>query len=157
MVAGGILSQDQIADVLDMVQTAQAGNLELDARIDCALAGRIFVCMGTECRYYWRSAGPDCATGDAKPAARWSQDVMASLRMIPSSHNYSVGRRDGVCWAWIQPNDAWDPAETEYRHDHPQGSGLLVAYTMSLALMSAAMILIQRLRASEQTKEQPTA
>jgi len=38
-----------------------------------------------------------------------------------------------------------------------QGSGLLVAYTMSLALMSAAMILTQRLRGSEQAKDRPAA
>jgi hypothetical protein len=97
--------------------------------------------MGTGRGYVWH----DTEAGDqptAEPSACWSEDVMASLRLIPSDHNYSIGRRDGVCWAWIQPNDDWTPIGTQYRHDHHLGSGLVVAYTMSLASMAAAMIII---------------
>jgi hypothetical protein len=132
------------ADILEAMQTARDGSLELDARIDCILFGRVFLGLGPECRYYSTATDGSVEAGGREPAARWSQDVMASLRLIPADHNYSIGRRDGVCWAWIQPNDNWTPIGTEYRHDHPLGSGLVVANTMPLALMAAAMVLNHR-------------
>jgi hypothetical protein len=140
---GGVPSPDQI-EVLELMQTARGGSPELDARIDCVLLRRVFVCMSRDGhRYVWRGAEPASEPCDAEPGARWSEDVMASLELIPADHNYSIGRRDGVCWAWIQPNDDWTPVGTEYRHDHPLGSGLVVAYTMSLASMAAAMIIMR--------------
>lgn len=130
---------DEWTDVLALMQTARAGSRELDARIDCILFGRSFLGMGSGCGYVSASAhAQSCWT---EPIARWSEDMMAPLRLIPNDHNYSIGRRDGVCWAWIQPNDNWTPIGTEYQHDHPLGSGLVVANTMALALMAAALIL----------------
>ncbi len=69
-------------------------------------------------------------------------DVMG---LLPANYNFSLGRRDGVCWAWIQPNDDWRPAEGESRHDHPGGSGLAVAETPVLAVACAAIRLHVRL------------
>lgn len=66
---------------------------------------------------------------------------MALLRLIPSDHDFSLGRRDGVVWAWIQPRDGWVPAAHERRHDHPRGSGLIVAHTVPLAVAAATVTL----------------
>ena len=67
------------------------------------------------------------------------------MGLLPPNYNFSLGRRDGVCWAWIQPNDDWRPAEGEARHDHPGGSGLAVADTPVLAVACAAIRLHIRL------------
>jgi hypothetical protein len=81
----------------------------------------------------------------AQPPVRWSDDLMALLRLIPADHNFSLGVRDGVIWAWLQPNDGWEPADHEVRHDHPRGSGLIVAHTVPLALAAAMVTLRGRL------------
>ncbi len=72
--------------------------------------------------------------------ARWSTDLDAALTLLPPDYNFSTGCRDGVCWAWIQPNDAWAPAEHEARHDHPGGSGLVTSHTAALAVICAAIL-----------------
>ena len=74
-------------------------------------------------------------------AVRWSEDLMALLQLVPRDHNYSLGERDGVVWAWIQPNDDWTPGDHEMRHDHPRGSGLIVASTLPLAMAAAVVAL----------------
>lgn len=139
----GDTAESNWADVLELMQTARDGSPLLDARIDCVLFGRLFIRMGCERRYLSVCIQNGGEPVEMEPDARWSEDVMASLQLIPRNYNYSIGRRDGVCWAWIQPNDSWTPIGTQYRHDHPHGSGLVVAYTMPLALMAAAMELIR--------------
>ena len=135
---------DGTAEFLDLLQTARTGNQELDARIDCLLADRHFVGMEICPRYQWRA--PDRgAVQVAQPPVRWSDDLMALLELIPADHNFSLGARDGVIWAWIQPNDGWEPAAHEVRHDHPRGSGLMVAHTVHLVL-AAAMVTLRGLR-----------
>jgi hypothetical protein len=76
-----------------------------------------------------------------KHAGRWTTDLTDAVSLVPQSFNFSVGRRDGVCWAWAQPNDDWEPGELQARHDHPGGSGLVVAHTPELAVTCAAVIL----------------
>jgi hypothetical protein len=134
---------DGTAELLDLLQTARTGSRELDARIDCCLAGRRFVGMEISPRYQWRA---DCGSvRAAQPPERWSDDLMALLQVIPADHNFSLGVRDSVIWAWIQPNDGWEPADHEVRHDHPRGSGLVVAHTVPLVL-AAAMVTLRGLR-----------
>ena len=135
---------DGTTRLLDLLQTAPGGSRELDARFDCFLADRQFVGMEISPRYQWR--GPDRgAVQAAQPPVRWSDDLMALLRLIPADHNFSLGVRDGVIWAWLQPNDGWEPADHEVRHDHPRGSGLIVAHTVPLALAAAMVTLRGRL------------
>lgn len=135
-------------DALDMIELAQrlqsaaAGNAELDARLDCFLTGRLFAEMETCRRYLWRTPGCEAVAGVAEPPTRWSEDMMALLRLMPGNHNFSMGERDGVVWAWIQPNDGWQPGAYEVRHDHPGGSGLVVAQTIPLAV-AAAMVIVR--------------
>jgi hypothetical protein len=111
-----------LVTALDRLQAAVRGGPDLDALLARALSGAPL------------------------PAARarWSTDLTATLELVPPDHNVSLGRRDGVCWAWIQPNDRWEPGAHEARHDHPRGSGLIVAHTAALAL--ACAILVLRLR-----------
>ena len=73
--------------------------------------------------------------------ASLSEDLSALVRLVPPDHNFSLGERDGVLWAWIQPNDTWVPGPYEMRHDHPRGSGLKVACTLQLALAAALVAL----------------
>lgn len=127
---------DALTQFLDLLQSAQSGSRSLDQRIGFALAGRV-----TE-----RIQASVLCPQDAEPAltARapcWSEDLAALLRLIPPGHNYSLGERDGVLWAWVQPNDNWTPGDNEARHDHPRGSGLIVAYTLPLAVAAALVTL----------------
>ena len=124
--------------VVERMQLARCGSPQIDALVKEALA----------------------ATRQAKPTGpaglSWSTDLRAALALLPDDHNFSVGRRDGVCWAWIQPNALWAPAEHEARHDHPAGSGLIVAHTAALAFTSAAiMLLVQRLENMQRRPEGP--
>jgi hypothetical protein len=116
--------------IVDRLQEAADGSQQLDA-----LIGHAFRRLGER---FTRDglAGPPPLS-----AACWSRELSAALDLLPEDYNFSVGKRDGICWAWIQPNDDWQPGELESRHDHPQGSGLVVAYTAALALAAAAIML----------------
>jgi hypothetical protein len=109
---------------------APTGGAELDALIDEALAG-----LAARDPL---SGPPVALLGRGTP---WSNDLSQALHLLPTDCNFALGHRDGICWAWIQPNDDWEPGENESRHDHPDGSGLAVAYTAALALISAVLIL----------------
>jgi hypothetical protein len=111
---------------LDRLQTASRGDVILDA----LLAEEFHNVRG--------AAGTSALSARD---GRWSTDLGDALRLVPPDYNFSIGQRDGVCWAWIQPNDDWEPADHEARHDHPAGSGLVVASTGALALTCAALIL----------------
>jgi hypothetical protein len=104
--------------VVDRLQCAAAGSAELDTLIADALQ-----------------------PPDGGSTTRWSTDLSAAIGLLSAEYNFSVGRRDGICWAWIQPNDDWQPGEFQARHDHPDGSGLITAYTAALALMSAILLI----------------
>jgi hypothetical protein len=112
--------------VVDRLQCAAAGSAELDALIEDALGA-----LADD-----PSPAPPTTRG-----ARWSTDLSAAIGLLSADYNFSVGRRDGICWAWIQPNDDWQPGEFQARHDHPAGSGLIAAYTAALALMSAILLI----------------
>jgi hypothetical protein len=114
--------------VLVRTQMAVRGGAELDALIDGALAD--FAARGPSSR------PPAELFGHGTP---WSSDLSQALDLLPADCNFALGHRDGICWAWIQPNDDWEPGENESRHDHPDGSGLVVAYTAALALISAVL------------------
>src|SRR4051812_29567292 len=122
--------QDDLIDLLDLLQTASTGSAALDARIGVALAD-------------WIANEPQGEDGPGAPGAAkcWSEDLMALLRLVPRDHNFSLGERDGVLWAWIQPNDKWAPSANEMRHDHPRGSGLILARTLPLAVTAALVVL----------------
>jgi hypothetical protein len=66
-----------------------------------------------------------------------------------------LGLRDGVFWAWCQPNDDWETASGEARHDHPGGSSLIVAQTAALAMTCAALAM--RLRWMETARPSPAS
>jgi hypothetical protein len=117
---------DYLTTVLDLLQTVPGGTPTLDALIHGVLAGPAVV-------------GRD-DTGLAGQTS-WSEDLSALVRLVPPDHNFSLGERDGVLWAWIQPNDTWVPGPYEMRHDHPRGSGLKVACTLPLALAAALVAL----------------
>ncbi len=118
-----VLLPDDFTTLLDLLQSAPAGGQTLDALIGAALSS------------------PDTAGSGSDIAVRWSEDLMALLQLVPRDHNYSLGERDGVVWAWIQPNDDWTPGDHEMRHDHPRGSGLIVASTLPLATAAAIVAL----------------
>jgi len=127
--------------LVDRIQIARRGSAELDRQVDEALR---------------KSHG---SSWDM-PFGRWSCDLDHAMALLPQSYNFSLGRRDGVCWAWTQPNDRWEPNEFEARHDHPAGSGLVVAHTAALAVACAAVILrLRRLEAArlEAERSEPTA
>jgi hypothetical protein len=117
---------DQLITVLDLLQTVPCGTPTLGALIHDVLAGPVF--NGRD--------GPGLADQTS-----WSEDLSALVRLVPPDHNFSLGERDGVLWAWIQPNDTWVPGPYEMRHDHPRGSGLKVACTLPLALAAALVAL----------------
>lgn len=127
---------DDMPGLLHLLQTAPAGSRGLDERIEAVLAERAdgMATDGADRREEFYNE-----TGMAVLAARWSQDLMSLLQLVPRDHNFSLGERDGVLWAWIQPNDEWVPVADEMRHDHPRGSGLIVACTLPLA-MAAALV-----------------
>ena len=114
---------NDLTTLLNLLQSAPAGGRALDALIGATLS----------C--------PGCAGSGSDLAVRWSEDLMALLQLVPRDHNYSLGERDGVVWAWIQPNDDWTPGDHEMRHDHPRGSGLIVASTLPLAMAAAVVAL----------------
>ncbi len=114
---------DDFTTLLNLLQSVPTGGRALDALIGAALSS------------------PDCAGSGSDVAVRWSEDLMALLQLVPHDHNYSLGERDGVVWAWIQPNDDWTPGDHEMRHDHPRGSGLIVASTLPLAMAAAVVAL----------------
>jgi hypothetical protein len=128
---------DDFTTLLNLLQSAPTGGRALDALIGAALS----------C--------PGCAGLGSDLTVHWSEDLMALLQLVPRDHNYSLGERDGVVWAWIQPNDDWAPGAHEMRHDHPRGSGLIVACTLPLA-MAAALVTLRALpgrRSSRTTLE----
>jgi len=112
---------------------APCGNTELDGLIDQALSA-----VGQLAGASWLSVYV------AGHGGGWSSDLGQALTLLPEGYNFSLGLRDGIYWAWIQPNDRWEPGENESRHDHPLGSGLLVGYTATLALSAAAIMLWAR-------------
>jgi hypothetical protein len=118
---------DDFTTLLNLLQSAPAGSRALDALIGAALS-----CPGRA------GLGSDLEE-------RWSEDLMALLQLVPRDHNCSLGERDGVVWAWIQPNDDWAPGDHEMRHNHPRGSGLIVASTLPLA-MAAAVVIVRSAR-----------
>ncbi|MEJ0047322.1 MAG: hypothetical protein WDN04_15320 [Rhodospirillales bacterium] len=127
-----------LRSLVDRMQMAPCGSVELDNLLADAQS-------------------PVAATKAAAPAhpfagrtiAHCSTDIDEALTLLPHGFNFSLGHRDGVCWAWIQPNDTWEPQAGQSRHDHPGGSGLVVAYTAALALTCAAVILrIRRMEAA---------
>lgn len=126
---------DRLQDAIDRMQAAERGTAELDALLQAVIAQAFAGAMPVAMRDLRRPAS----------GGRWATDLTEALALLPPRHNWSLGRRDGVCWAWIQPNDKWEPGEFESRHDHPQGSGLLVARTEALALTCAAASLYIRL------------
>ncbi len=129
-VGGRCAASRRLLDIVDGLQVARRGSVELDALIDEALG------VATS----WLK--PEICPGfAARQPARWSDNLGAALTVLPANYNFSLGQRDGICWAWIQPNDHWQPGLHESRHDHPGGSGLVVAYTAALALISAAITL----------------
>ena len=117
---------DYLTTLLDLLQTVPCGTTTLDALIQDVLTGPAL-------------AGRDDAALAGQ--ASLSEDLSALVRLVPPGHNFSLGERDGVLWAWIQPNDTWVPGPYEMRHDHPRGSGLRVAYTLQLALAAALVAL----------------
>jgi hypothetical protein len=125
-----ITARRDIFAIVDRLQEAATGSQQLDA-----LIGDAFKKLG-ECLAANDQPGPPHHS-----VARWSCELSAALDLLPEDYNFSIGKRDGICWAWIQPNDDWQPGELESRHDHPRGSGLVVGYTAALALTAAAIIL----------------
>ena len=126
--------------IVDRLQSATSGSAELDALIQQALP-TLPPCLAA-------GVPVSLVTADGP---YWSRELSAAIGLLSADYNFSVGQRDGICWAWIQPNDNWQPSEFESRHDHPAGSGLAVAYTAALALASATFILgasrLEQLRA----------
>ncbi len=84
---------------------------------------------------------------DSAMRLRCTTDLNDALILLPPDCNFSLGCRDGVFWAWSQPNDGWEPAPGEARHDHPGGSGLVVAQTAALAVTCTALVMhLRRLK-----------
>ena len=122
-----------LRDLLERMQVARSGSFEFDAAIVDAFGGL-------------PGLGPDLAEASRlAPGPHCSTVLMDVMGLLPPDYNFSIGRRDGVCWAWIQPNDHWRPGDGEARHDHPGGSGLAVADTPVLAVACAAIRLHIRL------------
>lgn len=130
-----------LTTLLDLLQSAPEGSPALDARIDTVLVGLASGGLDAGDPHGRRALGDESGPGVQAPAVRWSDDLMAWLQLVPRDHNYSLGERDGVVWAWIQPNDDWTPGAHEMRHDHPCGSGLIVAHTLPLAMAAAVVAL----------------
>nr|WP_321986575.1 hypothetical protein [uncultured Lichenicoccus sp.] len=74
----------------------------------------------------------------------WSTSLSDALALLPLTDDFSPGGRDGVSGAWIQPNNCWQPQEHEARHDHPHGSGIVVARSAALAMTCAVLVLYSR-------------
>ena len=122
-----------LQDLLEQLQVAGQGSLAFDAAIVDAFGSL-------------RGIGPRAIDGSRlRPGPHCSTVLVDVVELLPADYNFSLGRRDGVCWAWIQPNDGWRPGDGESRHDHPGGSGLAVAGTPVLAVACAAIRLHIRL------------
>ena len=119
---------------VERMQLARCGSVALDRLLADALEGA----------FEADAENAICGLGRLTPGQHWSTNLEDAITLLPPDYNFSLGHRDGVCWAWVQPNDQWEPAECESRHDHPGGSGLVVGYTTALALTCAALILRAR-------------
>jgi hypothetical protein len=129
-----------LADLHRLLQQAESGDAELDARIDATLNNRVFLRLASDRTYRWCARGSGFVeTADTQ--SDWSRDLTAALNLVPTDFGFSLGHRDSVCWAWIQPDDGWQPGPTESAHDHPLGSGVVIANTTVIALASAAILL----------------
>ena len=118
---------------VERMQIARCGSVALDRLVADALERAFEADTENACRF-----------GRLTPGQHWSINLEDAITLLPRDYNFSLGHRDGVCWAWVQPNDQWEPAECDSRHDHPGGSGLVVGYTTALALTCAALILRAR-------------
>jgi hypothetical protein len=136
------LSDDVLLSLSDTLRVAEHGCAKLDAWIECFIAGKILVSADQDGRYWWRWPDRETVNGPSLPARAWSQDSRPWGELIPADHDYALGRRDGVPWAWVQPNDGWQPGEHDMRHDHPAGSGLVVARHALFPIITAIVILI---------------
>ena len=120
--------------IIEQLQTAPCGSKRLDALLSGLLDDlQPLVCVDQGCAFCVRAIGSD-----------WSTSLTDAIGLLPQHYNYSLGERDGVSWAWLQPNDRWQPQDHESRHDHPGGSGLVVAHSAALAITCAVMILHSR-------------
>jgi hypothetical protein len=119
--------------VVERLQNARRGSGALDSLVD-----EVFDSLTAFLDHHGLTCPP------TRRRVRWSTDVSVAISLLTTDYNFAVGQRDGICWAWIQPNDDWHPGEFEARHDHPAGSGLIVAYSSALALTSATLILHAR-------------
>jgi hypothetical protein len=129
-----------LADLVRLLERAERGDAELDARIDAALNNRVFLRLVSDGTYRWCARGSGIVE-TAYAQGDWLRDLSAALKLVPTDFGFSLGHRDSVCWAWIQPDDGWQPGPYEAGHDHPLGSGLVVAYTTVMALTCAAIVL----------------
>jgi hypothetical protein len=116
-----------LADVVTRLRSANCGSGELDRQLAAALE-------------FARAEYGGSGLRGLPRVAPWSTDLSAAFALLPPGHNFSLGDRDGVCWAWVQPNDDWQPTDGEARHDHPRGSGMVAADTPPLALTCAALL-----------------
>lgn len=96
--------------IVDLMQIARHGGPELDARLDEALADGIGAEAPTT---VMPAAAPAPGWHPTLPmrGGRWSTDLTDAILLLPPDYNFSLGHRDSVFWAWIQPNDCWEPAE----------------------------------------------
>ena len=117
-----------LRDLILRLQSAPSGSTTLDTLVDDALQSLRTVLKAAK-------LGPLPPPG----SANWSENVNTSVGLLGKHYDFSIGRRDYVCWAWIQPNDGWQRQDHDLSHDHPEGSGLAVAHTLSLALTTALL------------------
>jgi hypothetical protein len=132
----------RLRSVVERLQAACCGTEELDsllAQTDGAASDPM--------------DGQEPAAGSCRMALRCTTDLNDALVLLPPGYNFSLGCRDGVFWAWSQPNDDWEPTPGEVRHDHPGGSGLIVAQTAALAVTCTALVI--RLRWLEAAPRSP--
>lgn len=126
------------------MQSARCGSAELDSllgRLDSILAVAEGLAHGPH-----KAPTPAALDRTAEPPC--TTDLNDALILLPPDYNFSLGCRDGVFWAWAQPNDDWEPVPGEARHDHPGGSGLIVAQTAALAVTCTALVMhLRRLEA----------
>ena len=131
--------QANCAALVARLQTAPCGDAGLDRQMARALAGLH--------RSHHSQRGPQGGP-QGRPQGRPqghphgrrpSRALGDALLLLPDGFNFSLGLRDGIFWAWVQPNDGWEPGADDARHDHPGGSGLVVAYTAALALSAAVV------------------
>ena len=112
--------------LVQMCEDATAPSREIDARIDCALKGRIFIAW--QGHYYECDRGPNFG---GEEVAKFTSSIDAAMTLVPKGMDWRIDTMTGLPGAVVCPPNAWLSHKTSPRLYH--------GATPALALCIAAL------------------